>query len=499
MKLPKRNCPDLRPDASGSQARPLVTENVTRDGDFVETKACITRRLLLGLVTGIALNLGHGAETTLTIEAALEQLPASNPAVGASRLEVERRVAERSAAKSLFGPQIEVSGRYTFIDQSIVIDLDPIRQVVLALHPTVPSAMIPAFVETVQEDRFLRAQLTATWPVYAGGRIQAAQQAAGAAVDEATATARHTANSLFSELVQRYYGAQLARVIRTMRAETLAGLEEHLRQANRLEQEGQIARAERLHAQVARDEAWRELRRTEAAVAIAEAALAGLFGRNDSIAPASPLFLADQPLEPMSAFIAASTARHPALEIMAARRSQAAAGVAAEKGRLRPEVYLFGAKELNRGDTTLLDPDWAAGVGVRLVLFERSDRTHRLTAARLLERRVDRLTEDLQNNLRTLVEKSYREAALAQEQYTSLVSTLELARENLRVREASFREGFGTSLEVVDARLTLLRAESARAVAARDFTVALASLLETSGQPERFLAYAEAATEKISP
>ncbi len=457
------------------------------------------RRLLPGLLAGLALGLGRAEGARLTIEAALEQLRSTNPALDASRLEIERRVEERQAARSLFGPQLEVTGRYTFIDQPIVIDLDPIRQAMLALHPTVPAAAIPSFVQRVQEDRFLRGQLTAIWPVYAGGRILAAQQAAGAGLAEAEATARHTANSLFSDLVQRFYGAQLARVIRTMRTEALAGLEAHLRQAGLLEKEGQIARAERLHAQVARDEAWRELRRAEAQVAIAEAALTGLCGGGEPVTPASPLFLAAEPLESLPHFLAVAEARHPALEIMAARRAQAAAGVAGEQGRLRPEVYLFGAHELNRGDTTLLDPAWAAGVGVRLVLFDRTDRTHRLAAARLLERRVGRLTEDLRQNLRTLVEKSYREAALAQEQYASLDSTQELARENLRVRETSFREGLGTSLEVVDARLALLRAETARAVAARDFAVALAALLEASGQPERFLAYAAGATPRILP
>ena len=452
--------------------------------------------VLVGKLPGACAN---ATESPLTFGEAWRQLREVNPALAAARLESERRAQERRAAQSLYGPQLEVNGRYTFIDQPIVIDLDPIRQVILALHPGVPAAAIPSFTQQVQEDRFMRAQLTAMWPVYAGGRIRAAQQAAGASVDEADATARHTSNTLFSDLVQRFYGAQLARVIRTMRAEALAGLEEHLRQAGHLEHEGQIARAERLHAQVARDEAWRELRRAEAQVAIAEAALAGLFGRADPVTPASPLFLAAQALDTLPTFVAAAEAQHPALAIMAARRAQAAAGVAVEKGRLKPEVYLFGAKELNRGDITLLDPDWAAGVGVRVVLFERTDRIHKLAAAKLLERRVDRLTEDLQNNLRTLVEKSYREAALAQEQYASLASTLDLARENLRVRESSFREGFGTSLEVVDARLTLERAETARAVTARDFAVALAALLEASGQPERFLDFEAGATERIFP
>lgn len=445
----------------------------------------------------LAVNAALADESALTFSDAWQRVREDNPALAAARLETDRRGREQRAARSLYGPQVELVGRYTIIDEPIVIDLDPIRSALLSLHPAVPSAAIPSFVQPVQDEHFMRAQLTAVWPVYAGGRIRAAQEAATAGVAEAKASVRNTSGSLFSELVRRYYGAQLARAVRATRAEALTGLEEHLRQAELLETEGQIARAERLHAQVARDEAWRELRRAESQVAIAQAALAGLFGSEQSVKPVSPLFLVTEPLAPLPAFVMAAEENHPALDIIEAKREQAVAGVAVEKGRLKPEVYLFGAKELDRGDLTLLDPDWAAGVGVRVVLFERSDRTHRLAAAKLRERQVALLVTDLRNNLRILVEKSYREADLARDQYASLDSTLALAQENLRVRESAFREGVGTSLDVVDARTTLVRAETARALTTAQYAVALANLLEASGQPDQFFEYEARATERI--
>lgn len=439
------------------------------------------------------------SETTLTFAEAWERVRTTNPELTAAHVETQRRGEERQAARSLYGPQVELVGRYTVIDQPIVIDLDPIRGAILALHPAVPSAAVPSFIQPVQNEQFMRAQLTAVWPVYAGGRIHAAQRAALAGVDEATAGAQVTSDHLFSELVRRFYGAQLACVVQSMRAETLSGLNEHVRQAEALEREGQIARAERLHAQVSRDEAERELMSAENQAVIARIALAGLFAGKEPVTPISPLFLITEPLRPLADFLLETQGHHPAIDMVDAKRAQAAAAVAGERGRLRPEVYLFGAKELNRSDLTLLDPDWAAGVGLRVVLFERTDRTHRLAAARLQVRRAELLTADLQDKLRLLVEKSYREADLARRHYASLVSTLDLAQENLRVREIAFREGQGTSLDVVDARLTLVRAETARAVATADYAVALANLLEASGQSDRFMDYEARATERIFP
>ena len=484
-------------------ARPLGLDAETRvvvslpDKDL--RSAC--RRLFrsFGLLVGFALNLSAASEPTLTFAEAWQEVREGNPALAAAHVESARRNEERKAARSLYGPQIEVLGRYSVIDDPIVLDLDPIRAAMLALHPTVPSSAIPSFVTSVQDEQFLSAQLTAVWPVYTGGRIHAAQRAASARVLEAEADVRNTSGHLFSELVRRFYGVQLTRVVLSLRTDALAGLEEHLRQAELLEREGQIAHAERLHAQVARDEAEREWMGAEAQVEIAQAALVGLFGGGEPVLPASPLFMLTEPLPPLSTFVRAAEEHNPAIDIVDARRAQATAGVAVEKGRLRPEVYVFGAKELNRSDLTVLDPDWVVGVGLRMVLFERTDRVHKLRAATMQVRRADLLMNDLRDNLRILVEKSFREADLARRRFASFASTLALAQENLRVRELAFREGQGTSLDVVDARLTLVRAETARAISTAEYAVALANLLEASGQSDQFIDYEARATERIFP
>ena len=457
---------------------------------------CCVRFIGLCLLGGLPAALTAGP---LSFADAWQRLQQTNPALQAARAEVERRTAERTATRSLQQPQIDFVASQTWIDQPIVIDLDPIRQAMLQLHPTVPAAAIPPFITTIQSESFLRGQATAVWPLYAGGRIRAAQRAGVAGEDEAQAALRREENSLFADLARRYYGLQLARAAQTTRTAVLAGVEEHLRQAVRFEEEGFINRAERLHADVARAEARREKQKADRLVEIAGIALAGLLADEEVPAPGSPLFVVTSPLEPAESFVALSAAHQPILDALAARRAQAAEGIKAELGRFRPEVYLFGAKELNRGDLTILDPDWAVGIGVRFPLWDRSDRPSRLRAARALERRVSYLEADTRRGLRTLVERTHREVVTAQEQFATLNETLVLARENLRVRQLAFQEGQATSLEVIDAQLALARVETERAAAANDFVVALAALLEACGEPARFAAYEARAEERISP
>ena len=125
------------------------------------------------------------AAEPLTISGAWDQLRRANESLHASRAEVDRRAAERAATRSLAQPQIDLAVSQTWIADPITIDLDPIRAVILKLHSTVPPGAVPPFLLDVQNNSFFKGQATAFWPLYAGGRIQAAQRAGVAGEAEA--------------------------------------------------------------------------------------------------------------------------------------------------------------------------------------------------------------------------------------------------------------------------------------------------------------------------
>ncbi len=202
---------------------------------------------------------------------------------------------------------------------------------------------------------------------------------------------------------------------------------------------------------------------------------------------------------PVEEFLRLCRERHPLVRQMEARREQARQALRAERGRLFPEIYLFGLRELYEPDLTLLDPQWAAGAGARWVLFEGGARWHNAEAARCLEQRVRWLEEKVRRDLATLVEKRYHEALKAREQFETLEATLGLARENLRVRTRAFEEGLATSLDVVDAELSLAQVRLGRLAAAYDFDVALARLLEASGQGGRYEEFHSRSIQEVVP
>ena len=421
----------------------------------------------------------------LTFADASGRMLTSHQSLQAADKERDQREEERKAARSLYWPKVEGEARYTRIDRPIELDLNPIRDVILMLHPQVPASKIPAFVEPVLDQSFWRAEITATWPIFTGGKVTAANRAAEARVKDVEHQRQLTEEALSSELVRRYFGLRLAMSARDVRTQVLAGLDQHLHDATRLEEEGLISRAERLHAEVARADADRQLKRAGQDVELARAGLANILSMDEAGEPVSPLFLLAD-VESLEAFTEHARAHHPAFGRFAAQHDLAAQAVKAEKGRWLPDVYLFGMRELHTDDITVLDPKWAAGIGATLTLFDGFDRSHKMAAAKIQQLRVTDLEDRARRDIATLVEKRYRELAKAKEQFGALKTALELGQENLRVRTRAFEEGMATSLEVVDARLSLSRVELERLAAAYDFDVALADLLEASGQSDRF-------------
>jgi len=203
------------------------------------------------------------------------------------------------------------------------------------------------------------------------------------------------------------------------------------------------------------------------------------------------------PVEPIERWTQHGLAAHPGLALLDAKRQQTAQLETIARAALMPEVFAFGTYQFNKEVLTPVEPDWIVGVGVRFTLFDRLDRSSLIAASQRQSAGVTAYTEQARDDISTLIEKRWRELEQARQRYLLLESSIALAKENVQLRERGFGEGLSTSLDLVDARLSLSRAEIDRAQAARDYVVALAELLEASGQSERFNEYAAHADIRI--
>jgi outer membrane protein TolC len=440
--------------------------------------------LLLSLAAGC----GAASAEGLSIDEARRQLEEGSDSLRAARLNQEARGLEAEAARSLDLPTVSATVMYSKLERKFELNTSPL------------SAVVPGFpnqLDLTYKNEGVRPIVSVNWPLFTGGKITAAQQLATARTAEAGATLKGTSESLATRLVSTYYGLQLAEQALVVRQSVFDALTLHLHQAQRFETTGLIARADRIHAQVAYDEARRELLKAQDDRALAQSALNHLLNSKTDVQPASPLFVRSTPIEPLNNWLDLGMSGHPVLAVLDAKRQQTLQLQTIEKSRLMPDVLATGFYELNHDVLTPVEPDWLVGVVVHMTLFDSQDRMSRIEASKRETRSVEALTAQAKSDLSTLIEKRWRELDQARNRYLLLESSISLAEENVRLREAGFREGQATSLDLVDARLSLAKAQIERAQAARDYDVSLAELLEASGQSDRFTDYANRADIRI--
>ena len=417
----------------------------------------------------------------------MARLDSSSHVLEAARLELAQAQAELEQARGRRLPTVGLEGRVTRLDSPLDVGLG---DVLPGLGALLPPGLAPDRFE-IQSEQFYNLAVQARMPIYTGGRISAGIAAgeAGARAGEAAVEAARA--QLHELLVQRYFGLALAQEAVEVRSATVEGLSRHLDDALRLEEEGLIARAERLRANVALAEAQRDLRTAEEQRTLAGAALAALLVLPDVPQPSTPIPPA--PATPsLPELIEQAQQVNPTLAELRSRQAQAEAAVRAERGGFMPTLGAFGRRELYTGDLTLLDPDWAVGLVAEWTLFDGFQRRARVDQAAARSDRVAALRADAERQIELLVRQRHEQLVAALARLDSFSATRELADESLRAQQLAFEEGLASSLDVIDAELALSRVRLGELDARLQAWSALAGLYAASGQtaqlPERIQA-----------
>jgi outer membrane protein TolC len=439
----------------------------------------------------------------LSFSEAWSVLNNNNDGLAASFENQERSRNMIEAAEALYLPEIGISAEYAKLDDEISVsptnlfDSMPRGDVLqnfldlLGFVGGIPNSQInDAFTSEITNDYVVVASLNAVWPVYTGGRITAAQDIAANQLAEAGYLTRVKQQALFEALVKVYFGVVLANRILETQTKVEQGLYKHFDNSKKLQKEGQIARVERLVAEASYDKSRVEKNKAKRSLEIAQVALNHLLKEKQDVHPTSILFT-NNTLPSMSELTMETLRNHPGLGVLDSKRKQAEGLVDAEKGAYLPEVFLFGTYNLYEQDTfgATITPDWMLGVGIEVPIMSRGGRSGKLKAARTTIVELNYLTAQAIQDLKLLVEKTWREANTALEEYNGLESSLALAHENIRLRDIAYAQGLSTSSEVVDANLFLAVIETQRQVAAYEYVVSLGRLLALSDQMVSFANY----------
>jgi outer membrane protein TolC len=345
-------------------------------------------------------------------------------------------------------------------------------------------AALPHDIRLQVDDTTFRPTVTALQPIYTGGAIPALRRAAAANVDLAEARRQEALNLESVNLARAYFGQVLAAEALKIALETRDGFDLHLKNARRMEEEGMLSRAQTLQVEVARDAAQRQVNRAELEHENAVASLARVADVEAGVTPTTPLFVNRDPVGPAAVFLDSASQSNSRLVQAQAGRDLAEAGADLAASRMKPSVYAFGTYNMNPDDSLPTEPDWAFGLGARYTLMSSLDRRRMLGAARAQASAAGEVERQARDDARLLVTRAYNQVELARRQFLRMDSSLEAARENLRVQEVGFREGEATAASVIDARNLLGTARLQRAAAAYEYDLSLSALLAAAGSDQ---------------
>lgn len=473
----------------------------------------INRKIIL-LGAGMALTLGGtvsaGAQSLvsppadstriLTLQEAVELSYRQNPAMEAQRIAREAAVDRRKSAWGLRMPQLGVTAAYTYMSEDIkAFDLNGEKNAALEqigqlpLPFPIPPEIIQAVKGldlslTLQQRQFAVVGATVAVPLYTGGKINAAVNAAKINIEKSDQEALRVQTDLFAEVVERYYGLSLARHVLRVREEVTAGMRKHLEDAEKLEANGMIASTEKLYAEMYLAQAEGEQTAAALQIGTVNRALGASLGQTADYLPVTALFVIDE-LKPLSYFQERVKRNSPILKQVELTRRLAAEGVRAARASFLPEIAAIGAVNAWDWQLTDLAPRWTVGAGIKLRIFDGLSSEYKHAAAKKEMRQAEVMQTKAENDLMALTEKLYNQLKSSAAEVHALGASVAFAESYLNAKQKAFSEGMAPSSDVVDARLNLAKAKVERLAAACTFDIALAQLLALAGETESMGSY----------
>ena len=446
-------------------------------------------------------------DSFLTLEQAQDLLPQVSPKLAANQAAITASDYQTKAAETIDDPFVfaRVSANAYTVQQDI--DLSSIKSKVVDglddFNNTLPQTpALPDFSQMIDEQLpntydFKRSGTTSSagigmvWPIYTAGRSQALTGLSKARTQEAIADNLSDTNELYNTLIKRYFDAQLAIIAAYLREDAYDTLQQTDHMAQRLFEEGFIARVDRLEAQSALADAKSEAINAKGEARLAMIALQRLLRTDYLIKPTTPLFVSSKPLPDVGYFQDLALSHHPGLQKVAAKRAQAQKLHALSDTGYKPTVLLYGYGQVEK------DPSWVAGVSASWKLWGGLDKNAMLASSTAKIRQADLSEIEVSDNLLLLVEKNWHDVSNAQSRYQALQSNVDLAKEVLRLRRLGLQEGVNTTVDVVQAQTQYLKARTEQAQAANQYVQSLAALMQSCGTPLAFNDYLHTADIRL--
>lgn len=407
----------------------------------------------------------------LTVDEAVTTALRQNPQILVAQDNVDVARAQNRQARSRRYPQANVQDAYVYVE-GIESPLGGLGFL---------SGILGGGAEP--SNTFRRDTLNISHTLYSGGQIAAAVRASEFLLESQEWRWQSSLNDLEYQTRQAYYDALLARAMIRVAQDSVVTFRRHLADTQQMFDVGLVSQFEVLRARTelnARQSNWVSAKNG------LRLALVNL-RRIMAIAQDQPLVLTSSlDITPVEESVPdlISKAEEARPELNALDKAILAAGqdVRAAKGKYLPSAAASAEyQNVDKGGMT--QPDgWTLTLGGQWEVFTGGRRRAEVGQARAQKKSLADQRDDLQRVIELDVRQAYIQMQDALAKIMKERSTVEFAREGLRLAELRFEEGVGTQVDILDAELALTTAESSLIQALRDYSVAYASLRRATGE-----------------
>lgn len=416
----------------------------------------------------------------LGLRQASERALGANPLVQAAHQDVLASRKQLSRAWRELSPTITANARYSHLDDDITLSVDPIR---LPLPPAGITINVPPV--TLLDRSTLRADVTATMPLFTGLRIASGIRASGHMVADAEAQDTLAMHRAMAGALIAYHQCLLADRTVDARAEAFETVAAHVRRVEALQQQGIATTYDRIRADLALSEARKALDETRNQRTLAYALLRKNLFLPDSTAIILTDTLGYVPYAvTLESGIAEARQARPEQRSVQEKRETLRALSAAETGRMLPQIGAFARYEFIERSLTQLDPRWVVGISASLTIFNGFKDLAAAQVYDLQEEKLGRVGDEVSSSITLEVRKHHADKATAEGAIAAAETMVRLAAEALRMANLRFATGAGTSLEVLDAQTAVVAGKTSLALAQYNYRTSTIELVRALARTE---------------
>ena len=459
---------------------------------------------------------------SLSLQQAVGLAKGHDPRIKQYAEKLEQRKSAQHESWGNFLPSLQFEGTDNHFDNPLEMDLNPIKDVIVniqaknmveltnigsVLAGTGPLSsgtraslfasnsaalynQIPSFIEELkrQDNKYLT--LTMVQPLFLGGKLFAAKNAATEEYEAAAIEAKRIEDEVTKETSEAYLGCVFLNEVIHTRESVLQAVQKHRDRADKLYTEGMIPKYQLLRAQVAVAEAEQNLTDDRVKLDVALTVLKEYTG----IPITDSVTLTDRLVFHRSDFTLADLEEkamtdQPFIKYIDKKAEIANANYKANLSNFMPSVFAFGKYEMLPEYLSALEPRWVVGVKFQYNLFNGFKDYMKLQSANHLESEVQFLKKDTEQKITIWLQKSYQQMTAAKSRYNKLEANVDLANENLRAAEKRFEAGSGITLEVIDATVLLEKTTVDRSTALYDYHKNVLDMLAAAGHTSQFIEF----------